>query len=322
MRRILVLLLIVLVTTLSAHAQQTPQKFVQETDYLLSLPDGYAQDTTLRWPLLIFLHGSGERGDDLNKVKVHGPPKLAAAGKKFPFIIISPQAKEGGGWNDEQLYQLIRSVQKGYRVDRDRIYLTGLSMGGYGTWSLAAKHPEMFAAIAPICGGGDPAETWKLRNMPIWCFHGALDNVVPLRASQQMVDGAKLYNPNVRFTIYPDANHDSWTVTYNNDSLYQWFLQHRKFAYREVKLDSPIMKEMVGRYTDDRKDTITLFFAEGKLRVKTGGKNSMEVKPASADLYFLQPNDAVDVAVIRNKKGAVSGFYVRADKIRYYGKLK
>src|ERR1700712_525038 len=152
-------------------AQQTAQKFIQETQYLLSLPEGYDADTTRRWPLMIFLHGSGESGNDLEKVKAHGPPKLIAAGKKFPFIVISPQAAdESFGWEAETLFRLLLSIKQAYRVDEERIYLTGLSMGGFGTWALALKHPQEFAAIAPVCGGGDTTDSWKLRNIPVWCF--------------------------------------------------------------------------------------------------------------------------------------------------------
>src|SRR5437016_4539745 len=132
-------------------AQQTAQKFVEETDYLLSLPDHYLDDTTGRWPLLLFLHGSGESGHDIEKVKAHGPPQQAAHGRIFPFILVSPQSEVPSGWDIEKLYRLLHYIKKNYRVDEERIYLTGLSMGGFGTWALAVKHPEEFAAIAPVC---------------------------------------------------------------------------------------------------------------------------------------------------------------------------
>ncbi|HVY75326.1 MAG TPA: PHB depolymerase family esterase, partial [Puia sp.] len=194
------------------HAQQTPEEFVQKTGYLLYLPDGYAADTSKQWPLVLFLHGSGESGADLEKVKVHGPPKLVAQGRKFPFILVSPQCPSAMvGWNSETLYALLLDIKQKYRVDADRVYLTGLSMGGYGTWALAMKHPEVLAAIAPLCGGGDTSDIWKLRHMPVWCFHGALDNVVPIRGEELLTSTLKRYNPDVRFTVYPDAGHDCWT---------------------------------------------------------------------------------------------------------------
>ncbi|MCK7555450.1 alpha/beta hydrolase-fold protein [Chitinophaga sedimenti] len=160
-----------LLLQLAVKAQQTAEKFVIETKYLLALPEGYSADTAQRWPLLIFLHGAGETGTDINKVKAHGPAKLIEAGKKYPFIVVSPQTSTYG-WQPDQVYQLLLNLKKQYRVDNDRIYLTGLSMGGFGTWALAIKHPEEFAAIAPICGGGDTTDIWKLRYTPPGVFTG------------------------------------------------------------------------------------------------------------------------------------------------------
>jgi predicted peptidase len=117
------------------YCQQTVQKLVTETPYLLYLPTAYNTDTLKRWPLLLFLHGSGESGYDVNKVKAHGPPQLVEQGKQFPFIVVSPQSEVPSGWDVDQLYKLLQGVKKNYRVDADRIYLTGLSMGGFGTWA-------------------------------------------------------------------------------------------------------------------------------------------------------------------------------------------
>src|SRR5437868_3893266 len=138
---------LLLVTTFTVSlifpkAQQTAEKYVQITQYLLYLPDGYATDTAKRWPLMIFLHGSGEAGTDLNKVKAWGPPKLIEAGKKFPFIIVSPQAPPNTGWAVEVLRAMLNDLKQKYRVDNDRVYLTGLSMGGFGTWNYSEKFPD------------------------------------------------------------------------------------------------------------------------------------------------------------------------------------
>ena len=195
-------------------------------DYLLYLPDGYA-DSDQKYPLMLFLHGAGESGDNLDKVKAHGPPKLIAEGKDFPFIVVSPQSP-GRGWQPETLNALLDDLIANYRVDEDRIYLTGLSMGGFGTWSLAAAHPDRFAAIAPICGGGDPRNAEALKDLPIWVFHGAKDPTVPIESSQRMVDALKELDSDVKFTIYPEARHDSWTETYDNPELYKWFLSHSR----------------------------------------------------------------------------------------------
>jgi predicted peptidase len=218
-----------------APGQQQGQSFSKQVTktlaarYLLYLPKDYGKDPAARWPLILFLHGAGESGDNLEIVKKHGPPKLAAGGKEFPFIIVSPQAPSSReGWNVEVLTALLDEVMRQYAVDPDRVYLTGLSMGGFGTWNLAAAVPERFAAIAPICGGGQRRMARRLRTLPTWVFHGAKDPTVPLQESQEMVDALKAAGGDVKFTIYPDAGHDSWTVTYDNPELYSWFLQHKR----------------------------------------------------------------------------------------------
>lgn len=212
---------------------QTLQKTVVRVlkiNYLLYLPDGYETDKEKKWPLMIFLHGAGERGDDLEKVKAHGPPKLIAQGKTFPMIVVSPQAPATPqfGWNIEVLNALLDDLISRYRIDEDRVYLTGLSMGGYGTWAWATANPERFAAIAPICGGGQPRMARRLKDVPVWAFHGAKDPIVPLRETEVMIEELRKAGAEPRLTIYPDAEHDSWTATYDNPELYEWLLSHRR----------------------------------------------------------------------------------------------
>jgi predicted peptidase len=198
-----------------------------EMGYLLYLPKDYAGSTE-KYPLILFLHGAGERGNNLTLVKTHGPPMLAALGKEFPFIIVSPQCPEEEWWSSECLVMLLDEVASRYRVDKDRVYVTGLSMGGFGTWDLAIKYPERFAAIAPICGGGNPKKVGGIKDLPTWVFHGAKDQTVPVSKSQEMVDALKKAGSDVKFTVYPEADHNSWTVTYDNPELYEWFLQHHR----------------------------------------------------------------------------------------------
>jgi predicted esterase len=211
---------------------QTEKKFsVQqpiEMDYLLYLPKEY--ESQEKWPLVLFLHGAGERGDDLDKVKIHGPPKMAAAGKEFPFIVVSPQCKSKRWWEPISLGALLDQVEKDYNVDSDRVYVTGLSMGGFGTWNLASHFPERFAAIAPICGGGDSTKAAYTmgKQVPIWVFHGAKDSVVPLSRSQTLVDAFEKKGADIQFTVYPEAGHDSWTETYNNPKLYDWMMSNSR----------------------------------------------------------------------------------------------
>lgn len=179
-------------------------------------------------PLLLFLHGAGERGADLELVKIHGPPKLAEAGKKFPFVVISPQCPQGKRWMPAALEAFIDAIEQRYRIDATRIYVTGLSMGGHATWELAVQHPGRYAAIIPVCGAGVPSRARRLRDLPVWAFHGALDDVVPLSGSQDMIEAIKAAGGHPRFTIYPQAGHDSWTETYANDEIYSWLMQQRR----------------------------------------------------------------------------------------------
>ncbi len=195
--------------------------------FWLYLPEGYSREGN-PWPLMLFLHGAGERGDDLERVKVHGPPKLVDQGKSLPFLIVSPQAPEDHWWSTDYLVALLDAVEKAYHVDPDRIYVTGLSMGGFGTWDLAVAQPDRFAAIAPICGGGDPEAVCAIRHVPVWVFHGAKDTVVPISRSEEMVEALKACGGQVRFTVYPEAGHDAWTVTYDNPEFYAWLLSQRR----------------------------------------------------------------------------------------------
>lgn len=209
-------------------AEQTAKRFeIQRSlDYLLFLPQNY--DEKAAHPLIVFLHGAGERGDNIEVVKVHGPPKIVQSKPDFPFIVLSPQCPKNQRWNALDLMDLIKHIKSKYKVDAERIYLTGLSMGGYGTWDLAAQYPYEFAAIAPICGGGNPRNTRRMGHIPTWVFHGGKDTVVPISQSEGMIAGMEKAGGTPKFTIYPDAGHDSWTATYNNPELYEWFLEHRK----------------------------------------------------------------------------------------------
>jgi predicted peptidase len=216
----------------SAPARQLAQEFETTIKqkitmkYLLYLPPDYGQKEAC--PLLVFLHGAGERGDDLDQVKVHGPPKLIEQGKDFPFIVVSPQCPSRQWWQPDAIAHLIDEICEKHKVDRQRIYLTGLSMGGYGTWATVAAHPRLLAAIVPICGGGDPGLVERHKHVPTWVFHGAKDEVVPLKNSQEMVDALQAAGAEVKFTIDPEAGHDSWTKAYENPALYDWLLQHKR----------------------------------------------------------------------------------------------
>jgi predicted peptidase len=227
---------LIIIINISNNAQvnkQTQNKFEKQitliipANYLLYLPPDYDKSDKI-FPLVLFLHGSGERGNDLEKVKTHGIPKLISQGKDFPFIAVSPQCPNDIFWNIDVLSALLDEIESKYRVDTNRVYVTGLSMGGHGTWELAIKEPNRFAAIAPVCGWVDTTKACTIAHLPIWVFHGAKDMVVPVAAAQSIVRALKECGSNVKLTVYPDANHDSWTETYNNEELYKWLLEQSK----------------------------------------------------------------------------------------------
>ena len=219
-------------------------------NYLLYLPPGYREEPAKEWPLILFLHGSGERGEELERVKNTGLPKVLDGEMSIPFIVVSPQCPRDetwqNGWIKEGLNALLEDVMKQYRVDRRRVYLTGLSMGGYGTWALGAAHPEKFAALAPICGGGDTDWAGQLRRIPIWTFHGAKDDVVPVSAMSEMTNAMHRYHGTVRATVYPEAGHDSWSATYTNSELYAWFLTHELTNPELIKPDVGVLSASSG----------------------------------------------------------------------------
>ncbi len=197
-----------------------------ELDYLVYLPEGYHWSSG-RWPLILALHGAGAVGRDIARVESEGLPRCLQEHGGIPFIVVAPQSP-GRGWSIADLDALLDEVLGWYRVDEDRVYLTGLSMGAYGAWALAAAHPGRFAAMAPICGGGDPAVADRLRSVPAWAFHGAEDTVVPPEESRRMIAALERAGGEARLTVYPGVGHDSATRTYVNPELYEWFLAHRR----------------------------------------------------------------------------------------------
>ena len=217
-----------------SHEHKTFEKEIVKTvrlEYLLFLPKDYEENKNhKKWPMILFLHGAGERGDDIEKVRLHAIPKRAEADPDFPFIAISPQCPEDSLWEDHfnTLDAILKHMEENYSVDEKRIILTGLSMGGYGTWDFAMVYPGRFAAVVPVCGGAAYPELASiLRNVPIWVFHGAKDDIVPISESEAPVEVLKRSRANVRFKIYPDAGHEACGLAYEEDELYKWMLEQR-----------------------------------------------------------------------------------------------
>jgi predicted peptidase len=230
-RAILSLAVLACFQLISAAESPAPGKQVAVSPalrYWLYLPSDYDTKQSERWPLVLFLHGSGERGDDLEKVKIHGPTKLVAAGKEFPFVLCSPQCPADTRWNADELAKLVDELTKTYRIDRERLYVTGLSMGGAGTWSLVAANPEKFAAAMPLCGRGDLANAEKLAKTPTWVLVGDKDRAETVENCKEMATALKKAGGEAKLTVYPDVPHDCWTMTYNNPEVYDWLLSHRR----------------------------------------------------------------------------------------------
>ncbi|MES2095990.1 MAG: alpha/beta hydrolase-fold protein [Pseudomonadota bacterium] len=202
--------------------------------YLVFVPKGYGADATQKWPLVIFLHGSGERGTDIEVVKKNGPPKIIAQHSGSPFILVSPQLEAGSydsRWDTAKLEALLATLRKTYRIDPTRIYLTGLSLGGFGTWDWALKRPDLFAAIAPVAANTEnKSDPCLLKDMPIWAFHGDQDDVVDPLAGFAIVRAIDACKGNVRpkMTIYPQTTHGAWEPAYDDPALWRWLLEQRR----------------------------------------------------------------------------------------------
>ena len=191
------------------------------------VPKNYDPTCGEKWPVMLFLHGAGERGTDWELARRHGPGKLVKQGMEFPFIIVAPQCPADTCWWVHQLEALLDYTIANYAVDTDRIYVTGLSMGGHGTWLMGSYMPERLAAIAPICGWGNFVAPRTYGDLPIWAFHGDADDTVNPYFSEQMVHLINESGGNATLTMYTGVNHDSWTQTYENPELYNWLLSHR-----------------------------------------------------------------------------------------------
>jgi predicted peptidase len=212
-------------------------------NYLLYLPDSFQQNDSPKWPLILFLHGAGERGENIELVKKHGVPKIVENQEEFPFITVSPQCPADSYWSSEleSLSALLDEIVEKYPIDPARIYLTGLSMGGIGAWHLAIANPKRFAAIAPVCGALSIPEARReelqitnntdqlseglkrLKDLPVWAFHGEQDDIVPMEEALIVIQTLNKHGGSAKFTVYKGVGHDSWTETYENEQLFKWF---------------------------------------------------------------------------------------------------
>lgn len=200
------------------------------------------------YPLVLFLHGAGERGTDNTKQLVHVAQELATAEMtdRFPCFVVAPQCPEGERWVEvdwgllahempaqpsnplKATLKLLEQLKRDLPIDADRVYICGLSMGGFGTWDAIQRHPELFAAAVPICGGGDPAYAEQIKTMPIWAFHGAADGAVKVQRSREMVKALQAIGGHVIYTEYPGVGHNSWAMTAENRLVWDWLFAHQR----------------------------------------------------------------------------------------------
>jgi predicted peptidase len=200
--------------------------------YVVFVPDGY--EASHQFPLILFLHGKGECGTDgIRQTQVGLGPAIRRQIHSFPFIVVFPQSEQGNWWPEtpdaRRALAILDEVKSQYSVDPERLYLTGISLGGFGAWWLAEAYPEMWAAIVPICGGGNPKEAAKIKDIPCWCFHGGQDRSVPVSASRLMVEALRRVGSNPKYTEYSGVGHNSWNKAYAEKELFSWLsAQHRK----------------------------------------------------------------------------------------------
>jgi predicted peptidase len=228
--------LTLLVPTQAADTTPGFHRFVHKTadgkeaPYHVFVPRNYKADKA--YPLIVFLHGAGETANEKKLLQVGLPPAVNKKEKSFQFLVMVPMALTKGwqanGPNAERMLAQLKEVKKNYHVDDKRIYLTGLSMGGFGTWSLAAAHPDMWAAIVPICGGGNPQSAGKIKDIPCWCFHGDADTAVKVDGSRNMIKALKEAGGKPRYTEYAGVGHNSWDRAYATAELYDWLLKHHR----------------------------------------------------------------------------------------------
>lgn len=233
-------------TTTRTSQRRLPNGFVSKTlklkkgddrKYAVFVPPQYASFPDHRWPVIIFLHGSGECGVDGIKQTTIGLPVLVSKrATRFPFIVVMPQAHQMWfrGSEASAVWAILDDVDRNYRVDHDRIYLTGLSMGGFGTWELAVLRPDIFAAIVPVCGAAPKEYLPNIKNLPVWAFHGALDQNVSVSGSRDAIAELRKLGANPKYTEYKDLAHACWDRAYAEPELFKWLLRQRRPAPPKV----------------------------------------------------------------------------------------
>ncbi|MDC7221000.1 MAG: dienelactone hydrolase family protein [Spirochaetales bacterium] len=216
---------------MSIHDNSIEVTSKEKVNYRLFLPKSYQDNEESKWPLILYLHGAGERGTDQIKLRKYGLFPFIESKADFPFVVLAPLCPKGEVWDFQykNIMNLLDQIQTDYSIDSNRIYLTGMSMGGQATWNFAIYNPSRFAAIAPVCGCiASPNTCKKLSKVPIWTFHGKKDQAIPFEETQKIVDILSPLNPNLKFSVYEVNGHEVCTMAYEDLDLYEWLLEQKK----------------------------------------------------------------------------------------------
>ncbi|UII80086.1 prolyl oligopeptidase family serine peptidase [Flagellimonas sp. CMM7] len=300
------LALCILLTMNYVNSQQVAKQLVIKTDYLIYTPPGYDEESEKKWPLMINLHGT-DRNVTIETLPYAFLPHLISSGKDFPMLIVNPMCNKGR-WNVEILNNLLDDIVKEYAVDEDRIYLTGYSMGGYGTWEWVFQNPEKFAAISPIAGCADQSDLkriWRVRNIPTWIIHGEKDAVVDKACNYETMKQLKVYGSDAEFTIYPGIGHklvDVWGKTLKNDAWYTWMLDQSrdKNVPEPLRLKKETYESYVGEYIlqDRKEDTLRILYDRDQLYIKYEGEGPLPIHAESKSLFYLEEDPIIGVEFI------------------------
>ncbi len=296
-----------------AGAQSIEKQLEIRTDFLIYTPKGYQEGPDRKWPLLINLHGA-DRNVDIENIHHAYLPYLIDSGKELPMVVVNPVCNKRR-WNVDELDHMLDEILERYNVDPDRVYLSGFSMGGYGTWDWVFQDPGRFAAISPIAGCAYPSDlerAWRVRNVPIWIIHGERDTTVEIGCSHEAVEALDRYGADVRTTFHPDMGHELeeiWGGTLTDDDWYGWLLaQDRGYnKARGIPLDRKMQGRYVGTYRaiGEQGARIEIFRRKGRLHARLG-KAEHPIHAESGTLFAVGEDPALALE-FRMERGKVVG---------------
>lgn len=308
MKRFLFVCFVVLLST-SVWSQNKETLSVHQshytTDYALYAPVGYDQNEAVNYPLILFLHGAG--GSSVPAEVVVNI--LSAKEEYWPnynAFVVAPVCHEGVNWEPLILNKMLKEILATYHIDQDRVYLTGPSMGGYGTWRWASENPELFAAVAPVCGGGNPDNVWAMRNLPIWASHGEDDDVVLCSESIHMIDALKAMGANPKFDVYPGVKHNAWDKIYYSTAFYDWLFSQRRQPMPSIEIPAAEMDQYVGTYRLPWTGFVNINKVDGRLQVElTLSGQKMDLLSDAPGRFYVANNRSNMILFTKSSDGKV-----------------